>query len=600
MKAQVDKHSLTAALSVLEQLLLKVDEQVTEIEIRRMQKPFAVEFIFDHLEKFSWWLFQTPDEVPPSCAYHKVDNRCLQYDEFDEPVKCGLDTISHKMNIRKIYKEQEDSEKEYHLKKSSVRLKKLSSKKSSVNSQRVENPKKKLAVKKPREPKKKLRIKQFPVEDPVEVYTDAQKQENKIIKANRKLYFRKEQQKQKEYTEMLERMEIERQYQEERKAMLKKILKHPITFDHRGEPMKIKKTGDSPFDLDENSAPPHFNFKDQGISEATQVFKLEKRKYNNDRNYLEEFLTMEDAKKYMDFSEQDFQKKWFSKYPNLIESKTKEINLDEYFQISEGVKYRKDVGARFRKGPAPHTPNQMTRKEYCKIVGGKNLADRHKVNNELMNTKSSDFMFPGKNIGSDYEASGQRKFLASSQKSVRSHSKRSVRSRNTNRPSLVNKISLGTEEAIKLLTNNKVQTNFRFNDNFVEDPKMIKTSSEKNNKLMMTPRPKYQGYMTGTLSRRHLSTANQGFRTKRSQRSTVVSTASTMGNRVKPFSGLSNKNHFASKFDGFDHKVGDLMGSPPRLLTSQSNKRACISRNTISRKKDRDKNHNFFETLRSN
>ncbi len=309
---------------------------------------------------------------------------------------------------------------------------------------------------------------------------------------------------------------------------------------------------------------------------------------------------MEDAKKYMKFSEKEYEDHWFQKYPELEEDEQNKPNLEDYFKASERVKFWRQGGKGALYGPKGVQGDGMSLKEYYKITDDRNLIDRYKDSPQLLKGKASEYQTTtkiNKDLTENFETISQ--LTLSSKPSQKSPSKPSLRSRN--RLSLKNKITHKTGEAIKLLTKTKNTKKFRLNENFREDPLLVKNSSEKAKKAAGPARPLYQGFMANRLGRRHLSTANQGFRTsRRSLRSTLGSTSPSVGNKAPGSQRNFAEIPIVTKFEPFEHAIGDLMGSPSRVLTSRGKNRITQSRNTLSRKTDRGKNKKFFETLRSN
>lgn len=128
--------------------------------------------------------------------------------------------------------------------------------------------------------------------------------------------------------------------------------------------------------------------KDKGVVDSTLMYKLAKIKYINDKMFLEDFLSNEDAKRFMQFSEEDFKNEWFSKVPPLIEPK-ENVHIEDHIRVSNGVKLRDKKGHSIMKSEPEHFDNRMTLKDYYTLVSDKHLTDRYKDQLNMFKTAPS-------------------------------------------------------------------------------------------------------------------------------------------------------------------------------------------------------------------
>jgi len=226
----------------------------------------------------------------------------------------------------------------------------------------------------------------------------------------------------------------------------------------------------------------------------------------------------------------------------------------------------------------------MTLKEYFDLVGDRNLVDRYKNSPELLKPKKSfKTVSTDKNdlMNSQLEKSTvirvpKPKILVKS------------RTRNSQRRILPHKITSKIEEAVNLLTRNPVkETKFRANKHFNGTPAMMGTNSEYLKTKFTTPKAMYQDFIGSHIGRRNISTANQGFRTTRSLRSTIGSTSSSVGQRIMTSQQSTRKTNM-KRFEDYKNGLNNLLGSSPRVLTARARSRCKTKRNI-----------NFIETLRS-
>ena len=226
----------------------------------------------------NWWLFQEPNDTTSGCGYQRIDNTDLQYDEIDEPARCGFDSIFNNTPVKVVQKPISRISPTKKAKSSRIRIKKLSSKKPSLLKIERNQPR---VVKKPvyQKPKRKLRVKQHPIGSPKPKISEAEKAENKVINGKIKDYLLREENKEKEFQEFILKIEREEKEAQERRERLSKISKFPLTYDHRGEPMAIKTQGNKPFDLDSSrtlvNPPPEPIFEDLGITQTQNIFKIQ-------------------------------------------------------------------------------------------------------------------------------------------------------------------------------------------------------------------------------------------------------------------------------------------------------------------------------------
>ena len=78
----------------------------------------------------------------------------------------------------------------------------------------------------------------------------------------------------------------------------------------------------------------------------------------------------------MKFTEEDYNEKWFSKYPELIESEGV-IKIEDYLKVSDGVKLKDGKGHSVLRSELPQSQGRMTLKEYYRTIENQHLVDRH-------------------------------------------------------------------------------------------------------------------------------------------------------------------------------------------------------------------------------
>lgn len=117
--------------------------------------------------------------------------------------------------------------------------------------------------------------------------------------------------------------------QEEKEVQSKEYKNKKLTYDHNGNVLIIKgfnKKGNYDFynpeqaenitnTINQAQSP---NFEDQGITDKRLMVWLEKIKFKNDRKFLEDYLSMSDARKYMKLTDQQRIEEWLSNVPEMI------------------------------------------------------------------------------------------------------------------------------------------------------------------------------------------------------------------------------------------------------------------------------------------
>jgi hypothetical protein len=185
-----------------------------------------------------------------------------------------------------------------------------------------------------------------------------------------------------------------REEQIKKEKRIKKLLNQEFTYDHNGNVLVIQ----HPFSLDleesieeEVEQPPEMLrriemvMEDKGVIDSTLMYKLAKIRFINDKMFLEDYLSDEDAKRFMQFSEEDFKIEWFSRIPSLVEPK-ENTHIEDHIHVTNGVKLRDKKGHSIMKSEPKHFDNRMTLRDYYTLVSDKNLTDRHKDDLKMLKT----------------------------------------------------------------------------------------------------------------------------------------------------------------------------------------------------------------------
>lgn len=211
--------------------------------------------------------------------------------------------------------------------------------------------------------------------------------EDKIVEANKQDYLLRKEHEEQMQLENIERIKKANEAKLKQQARVKKLLQLPLTYDHKGNVLVMQRTGNQEYDPtedgDQERMQLQLEMRDKGVSDSHKMIKLAKIRFANDKRFLEDYLSMSDAKRYMEFTEDDFKNEWFSKYPDLIEPE-EDIKEEEYFNVSEGVKYKNSKSQKVFQQTYHKPKNQMTIKEYQTLVGEKNLADRYATDQYLI------------------------------------------------------------------------------------------------------------------------------------------------------------------------------------------------------------------------
>ena len=323
-----------------------------------------------------------------------------------------------------------------------------------------------------------------------------------------------------------------------KEKLMKKLETVDYTYDHNGKIMIVKKPINPELEEDDTAEPMEEPFhpviRDKGIADSQRMFRLAKIKFRNDKKFLEDYLSMEDARKYMEFTEDDYQKEWFSQVPQLIDNE-RNFKIEEHLAMSEGVKLRNMQGDSMLKGDTHSIENRMSVKKYHRLSLDKDLAHRYKATQNGFNyaLPKMTLTLSGEN-NDEYgiqKSTKEEMSINEASKSHRSDSRpitqNTYRSRNDK-----HLITYKTHNAVNLLTQTKPKlknTNLENYMRFSNTQSTFKSAYQFSSKRATTPRVLYQEFMQSTNINKRMGTAELGFRTHRTLKSTVGSTSSTVG-----------------------------------------------------------------------
>ena len=183
----------------------------------------------------------------------------------------------------------------------------------------------------------------------------------------------------------LDRMKQMIHEQEQLALKFKKFSKAKTTYDHHGEQMVVKgfnKNGQYDFwtklDKIENTInqAEQPEVEDMGIIDSHLMLSLQKVKYKNDNILLEDYISMDEAKRKMNQSEHQRLEEWMSKYPETVDVEP-DVRLQDNFKVPAGVNLKDQRGINLLRGKKYHeSVNLMTLQQYYKSIETKNLIDR--------------------------------------------------------------------------------------------------------------------------------------------------------------------------------------------------------------------------------
>jgi uncharacterized Zn-finger protein len=232
------------------------------------------------------------------------------------------------------------------------------------------------------------------------------------------------------------------------------------------------------------------NVEDKGVVEATRMFKLAKRKFNNNLKFQEEYLSTEDAQRFMRFSEEDFMKLWFENYREFYPPENA-IDTKNVYSATPGVKIRSSSGEVIHTAKVPKVDKHMTLKDYFTLVGDRPLSDRY--------TGSS--LVPNRTPIIEKQKVKIREKSEKSDHSNNYYQTGRSNPKSRNQTIFKNKIIFKTEGAANILTKNSFGIKFSDNKHFEKSVKNLPLSIVK--RRVTTPKVSYQDLMRKFDGRNH-------------------------------------------------------------------------------------------------
>jgi len=459
------------------------------------------------------------------------------------------------------------------------------------------------SIRSPYKIKPVVKAKQIQLED---ITTDTTERrvtstDDEVVESTRNQYLKRVEEAEIDVQRKLDREEQDRLKEITRKVRSKKLRNKIVTFDYNGHVLivqdPLKDIQQSQQDVDN----PALEIRDQGITDSKLIHKLKKIKFRNDGNFLEDYLSWKDAKRFMEFTEEEYKTEWFSKIPEIIEPEDN-FRVEDHIHVSRGVKVKSRKGESLLKNEPEHFDHKMTLQDYYTLSSEQQLTDRFKNYDMLKTCSPSDNDKINNSQIRENNEIGQESVKSNSvtDSSVQCKASRyllntpgSTKSRNFRYGTLSNKISCMSANALKTL-----DIKSKKDKKYTANSKFYKTQSHGVNRRAQqsratTPQILYQDFIAQNRGRRNLRTRQSGYRTHRSLRSTVGSTTSSLG-QMSPSTyryiddGFSPRTTVMKKsphqnmpkvvpFLDVGGFCSPNIGSPSRLLTSQSKSRGKMS-----------------------